>query len=112
MPNRKINRNSLAKEELESANDSLSHRVDELELANAELTSKNQELSATLEHYASATASRKPTFSINYSSERNDLDSLSSVQSRRHPKRSKNSRRCGRQPHAGKPARARRVIRL
>jgi cell division septum initiation protein DivIVA len=92
-------------DELKSAKDSLSRRVDELELANEELTSKNQELSATLEQYASATASRKPTFSLNYSSDRNNLDSLSSVQSRRCPKRSKNSRRRGRKPHADKPAR-------
>ncbi|MDR3197502.1 MAG: hypothetical protein LBU34_06480, partial [Planctomycetaceae bacterium] len=106
--------NSLRQEvdELKSSKDSLSRRVDDLELANEKLTSKNQELTATLDHYASATASRKPTFSINYSSERNNLDSLSSVQSRRCPKRSKNSRRRGRKPHAGKPARAHRVIRL
>jgi phage shock protein A len=66
----------------------LEDEVRKLREANGELTSKNQELSATLEQYASAAASRKPTFSINYSSERNNLDSLSSVQSRRCPKRS------------------------
>ncbi|MDR3197654.1 MAG: hypothetical protein LBU34_07255 [Planctomycetaceae bacterium] len=83
-----------ANQELASEKDSLSRRVDELELANEELTSKNHELSTTLEQYASATASRKPTFSINYSSERNNLDSLSSVKSRCCPKRSKNLRCC------------------
>jgi hypothetical protein len=82
----------LTNQELSSSKDSLSRRVDELELANAELISKNQELSTTLEQYASATASRKPTFSLNYSSERNNLDLLSSVKSRCRPKRSNNSR--------------------
>ncbi|MDR3196530.1 MAG: hypothetical protein LBU34_01570 [Planctomycetaceae bacterium] len=38
-------------------------------------------MTTTLEHYASAAASRKPTFSLNYSSEHNNLDSLSSVKS-------------------------------
>jgi hypothetical protein len=63
-------------------------------LANEELISKKQELSTTLEQYASATASRKPAFSLNYNSERNNLDSLSSVKSRRR----------GRKAHVGKPA--------
>jgi regulator of replication initiation timing len=100
--------NSLTQqvEELESTNQ-------QLESTNRELETANQELRATLDQYAVAASSRTPTLPLNYSSERNNLDSLS-FGKRKRKRRSKRSvyppRPPGRKPKHEKTDLADRVV--
>jgi hypothetical protein len=105
---------------LRMSNAALSQEIEALESTNQQLTDKigelqkaNQELAATLEQYASSTASRKPRFSLNYSSERNNLDSSSSVKQGGGQCSSQcSTERCraGRKPHSEKSFRVHQVI--
>jgi hypothetical protein len=78
---------------------------DELTQRNDELSQRNSDLEATCRQYAAATASAKPKFPINYSSQRNTVESIKSSRKRR-KRTKKTGRPAGRKPSAAKPSQA------
>ena len=107
---RKIEQLEQRLNELEDENRRLREietKYEELKKENAQLKLENEQLKETLKQYADAKTAKKPTFDLNYSSQRNEPEDPNTKKKR---KKKKSRKPAGRKPKTNKPDQAHRII--
>jgi regulator of replication initiation timing len=108
----KIERHEQRLRELEAENRRLraiATQYEQLTKENEQLKLENAQLKETLKHYADAKTAKKPTFDLNYSSQRNEPEDPNTKKKR---KKKKSRKPAGRKPKTNKPDQAHRIISL